>query len=146
MSPRPEAIAAAGWWAGKLATPADHDIGRGAEESSALANSVSALVRRQRSQAQIEAFREALADEIEQHLAQHPDAWRPDDPLWGSGLRDIGVDYGPDAVLADAAERAGFELKMLDLPMKTVMWINPGVVKVAEGYSAQPVIVWRAGQ
>ncbi|MGW0993508.1 hypothetical protein [Streptomyces sp. NPDC002520] len=141
MSPRPEAIAAADWWAAKLASPARHDVG--ATESNALANTVSALVQRQRSQAQIEAFREALAEEIEQHVEKY--SWRPDEPDFGSYMRSIMVDYGPDPVLADAAEHAGFELKVLDLPMKTVMWINPGIVKVAEGYSAQPVIIWRAG-
>lgn len=142
MSPRPEAVAAADWWANKLAQPASHDVGRGAETSSVLANAVSALVQRQRSQAQIEAFREALADEIEKHVEKY--GWRPEEPDFGSYMRSIMVDYGPDDVLADAAERAGFELKMLDLPMKTVMWINPGVVKVAEGNSAQPVTIWSA--
>lgn len=142
MSPRPEAIAAADWWAQKLANPGQHDVGRGAEGSSALANTVAAIVQRQRSQAQIEAFREALAEEIEQHVEKY--GWRPDEPDFGSYMRAIEVDYGPDPVLADAAEKAGFELKILDLPMKTVMWINPGVVKVAEGYCAQPVVIWRA--
>ncbi|MCI3277502.1 BTG family protein [Streptomyces cylindrosporus] len=142
MTPRPEAVAAADWWAQKLAGPAEHDNGRGAEESTALANAVSALVRRQRSAAEIEAFREALADEIEQHIGQY--GWRPDEPDFGSAMRAILVDYGPDPVLAHAAEKAGFQLRMLDLPLKTVMWINPGIVKVAEGYSAQPVVIWSA--
>ncbi|MEU9208520.1 hypothetical protein AB0D27_11340 [Streptomyces sp. NPDC048415] len=142
MNPRPEAIAAAAWWAEKLAHPASHDVGRGAEESSALANTVSALVQRQRSHAEIEAFREALADDIEQHIAQY--SWRPDEPDFGSYMRAIQIDYGPDPVLADAAKRAGFELKMLDLPMKTVMWINPGIVTVAEGNGTQPAVIWRA--
>lgn len=142
MSPRPEAVAAADWWAKKLAESARHDVGRGAEESSALANSVSALVQRQRSQAEMEAFREALTEEIEQHVSKY--SWRPEEPDFGSAMRAIGVDYGPDPVLADAAEKAGFELKILDLPMKTVMWINPGTVKVAEGHSTRPVTIWRA--
>lgn len=143
MSPRPEAIAAADWWAQKLASPGRHDVGRGAEESSALANTVAALVQRQRSQAEIDAFRLALAEEIEQHVARY--SWRPDDPHFGSAMRAITVDYGPDPVLADAAERAGFQLKILDLPMKTVMWINPGIVQVAGGHSTQPTVIWRAG-
>ncbi|HEY6117374.1 MAG TPA: hypothetical protein VI172_15590 [Candidatus Dormibacteraeota bacterium] len=142
MSPRPEAVAAAEWWADKLANPTRHDLGRGAEESSDLANTVSALVQRQRSQGQIDLFRIALAEEIEQHVEKY--SWRPDEPDFGSAMRAIMVDYGPDPVLADAAEHAGFKLKTLDLPMKTVMWINPGVVKVAEGHSAQLVVVWSA--
>ncbi|MFI6249020.1 hypothetical protein [Streptomyces sp. NPDC051016] len=142
MTARPEAIAAAEWWANRLANPASHDVG--AETANIVTNTVAALVERQRSQAQLEAFREALVDEIDQHVAQY--SWRPDEPDFGSALRAIAVDYGPDPVLADAAERAGFELKILDLPMKTVMWINPGTVTVAEGYSAQPVVIWRADQ
>ncbi|MFI5973545.1 hypothetical protein [Streptomyces sp. NPDC051452] len=142
MSPRPEAVAAANWWAKTLAEPPGHDLGRGAAESSTPANSVSALVRRQRSQADIEAFREALAEEIEQHIAQY--SWRSEAPDFGSYMRSIGVDYGPDDVLADAAEKAGFKLKALDLPMKTVMWINPGVVKVAQGHGAPITVIWEA--
>ncbi|MFJ6730020.1 hypothetical protein ACIQPQ_34485 [Streptomyces sp. NPDC091281] len=140
MSARPESRAAADWWAAKLSVPARHDTG--AAGSDALADTVSALVRRQRTQAQIAAFRDALVDEIEKHVAKYD--WRPDDPDFGSYMRSILVDYGPDAVLADAATRAGFELRMLDLPMKTVMWINPGIVKVAEGYRSKPVVIWRA--
>ncbi|MFF9310116.1 hypothetical protein ACF1BS_04310 [Streptomyces sp. NPDC014748] len=139
MSPRPEARAAADWWAARLARPARHDVGD--VQANAVTNAVSALVQRQRTQAQIQAFREALADEIERHI-EH--GWQPENPDFGSYMRTIGVDYGPDPVLADAAEKAGFELKTLDLPMKTVMWIDPGVVKVAEGHSAQPVVIWRA--
>lgn len=142
MTVRPESVAAAAWWAEKLADPASHDVGRGAEQQSALANAVSDLVRRQRSHAQIDAFRQALADEIEQHVEMY--SWRPDQPDLGSAMRAIMVDYGPDPVLADAAEKAGFELKMLDLPTKTVMWINPGIVSVSEGHSAEPVVIWRA--
>jgi hypothetical protein len=142
VSPRPEAIAAAAWWADKLANPAQHDIGRSAEESTTLINAASALVQRQRSQAEIEAFREALAEAIEQHVADY--SWQPDNPDFGSYMRAVQVDYGPDPVLADAAQRAGFKLRVLDLPMKTVMWINPGIVKVAEGHGAQPVVIWRA--
>ncbi|MHC3474674.1 hypothetical protein ACYF6T_39105 [Streptomyces sp. 7R007] len=142
MSPRPEATAAANWWADKLAGPARHDVGSGAEESSAIANTMSALVQRQRSQAQIDAFREALAEDIEQHLGTY--GWLPDHPEFGSYMRAVMVDYGPDPVLAGAAEKAGFELRTLDLPMKTVMWINPGIVKVSEGHSAKPVVIWRA--
>lgn len=142
MNPRPEAVAAANWWAGKLAAQVRHDVGRGAEPSSALTNSVSALVRRQRADADIEAFREALADEIDQHVAKY--SWRPDEPDFGSYMRAIINDYGPDEVLTNAAHRVGFELTTFDLPLKTTMWINPGMVKVAEGHSTRPTIIWRA--
>lgn len=142
MPPRPEAIAAADWWANKLAQPPVHSLGRGAEQSSALANAATDMARRQHGQAEIDAFRQTLAEEIEKHIDD--DSWRPENPLWGSYMRAIEVGYGPDAVFTDAAERAGFKLGAFDLPMKTVMWINPGLVKVAEGYNAQPVVIWNA--
>ncbi|MFF7966726.1 hypothetical protein ACFZC3_15340 [Streptomyces sp. NPDC007903] len=140
MSPRPESVAAADWWAQRLSKPIQHDVG--AAESNTLANGVAALVRRQRTQAQIESFRQALVDGIESHVSQYE--WRPTEPERGSYMRSIGVDHGPDKVLADAAEVAGFELRMLDLPMKTVMWINPGIVSVAEGHAARRITIWKA--
>ncbi|MGP4085472.1 hypothetical protein [Streptomyces sp. KR55] len=140
MTPRPEAVAAANWWAEQLATLPQHDVG--APLSTAFANVATEHGRRQRTPEQIDAFRTALADRIEQHVAQY--SWRPDEPDFGSYMRSIGVDYGPDDVLADAAERAGFKLTSFDLPMKTVMWINPGIVKVAEGHGAGPVVIWEA--
>jgi len=141
MTPRPEAVAAAAWWADRLAKPARHDTGDA--DSTAVAMAADAVLDRRWTPEQIDAFRTALVDEIEQHVEKY--SWRPDAPDFGSALRALMVDYGPDPVLADAAERAGFELKILDLPMKTVMWINPGIVTVAEGYSAQPVVIWEAG-
>lgn len=141
MTPRPEAVAAAAWWAEQLATPAvRHDVGD--DTANVMSNTVAALVRRQRDQAQIDAFREVLAEEIEKHVEQY--SWRPEEPHFGSAMRAIMVDYGPDPVLADAAEKAGLELKVLDLPMKTVMWINPGRVEVAAGYRSAPIVVWSA--
>jgi hypothetical protein len=141
VNPRPEAVAAAAWWAEQLAAKAvRHDVGD--DTANILSNTVAGLVRRQRDQAQIDAFREALAEEIDQHVERY--GWRPGQPHFGSAMRAIMVDYGPDPVLADAAEKAGFELKTLDLPMKTVMWINPGRVEVAAGYRSAPVVVWEA--
>lgn len=141
MKARPEAVAAAAWWTARLAAGArTHDVGNA--ESNLFVNTVSALVARQRDQAQTERFRDALAELIEQDV--DGDGWRPADPLWGSAMRTVEVGYGPDEILSAAAERAGFELKLSDFPMKTVMWINPGEVKVAEGYNAPIVPVWKA--
>lgn len=147
--PRPEAVHAAIWWASRLGC-ARHDLGgRDADErgKSALANFSAMLSGRVFTEEQRGAFRCELAVTIEEHLARwetesSEDAWRPDNPQWGSALRAFGCDYGPDPVLEEAAERAGFTLRSSDLPMKTVMWINPGQVKVAEGYSALPEVIW----
>lgn len=141
MSPRPEAVAAADWWAARLAAGASaHDVG--SAESNLFANTVSALVARQRDQVQIERFRDALAGLIEADV--DGDGWRPDNPQWGSAMRTVEVGYAPDEILAGAAKQAGFELKLSDLPMKTVMWVNPGEVKVAEGFNAPISTVWKA--
>jgi hypothetical protein len=139
-TPRPEAVAAATWWAEQLAAPPQHDVG--ARLSTAFANVATDHGRRQRVLERIDAFRTALADRIEQHLAHY--CWLPDEPDFGSYVRAVMVGYGPGDVLADAAERAGFRLASFDLPMGTVMWIDPGVVKVAAGQGAQSVAIWEA--
>ncbi len=65
------------------------------------------------------------------------DAVEKDDPQWGSALRTICVDYGPEQILADAAEVAG--ISRLRFPYKTVMWVSPGSVEVALGYGSPAV-------
>ena len=151
MTIRPEARAAADWWAGKLAAGTDeHDLGdRDAAERdlTATARAASAVLRQRFMTEQVDAFAEHLAEGIEQHLVKwesypHEGAWDPADPRRGSALRAVDVDYGPHPVLAEAAERAGIKLKMFDLPMKTVMWINPGEVTVSEGYGGGVTTVW----
>lgn len=147
--------AAADWWAGRLAHGTDqHDLG-GRDEAerdlTATARAASFVLRQRFTAEQVEAFASELAERIEQHLVRwetypHEGAWDSTNPRRGSALRAIHCDYCPHPVLADAAERAGFELKMFDLPMKTVMWINPGEVTVSEGYAAPTVVVWRALQ
>jgi hypothetical protein len=48
----------------------------------------------------------------------------------------LGVDYGPDAILAGAAREAGLDCQF---PWKTVMWIEDGHVSVRNGYGA-PIV------
>ena len=140
--PRPEAKAAAAWWASRLGR-ASHDLGTrepGEAASTAFAGFASAVLGDRFTDGDRDAFRRELALAIEDHLASS--SWRPDEPRWGSAIRAIMVDYGPDPVLKQAAQRAGLELKTLDLPLKTVMWVNPGQVSVGEGYNAPPVVIW----
>ena len=150
---RPEARAAADWWADALANGTDdHDLGaRDAAERdlTAAARAGSAVLRQRFTDEQVDAFRRQLAERIEQHLIKwesypHEGAWDPSDPRRASALRAIGCDYGPDEVLTEAAELAGLALKMFDLPMKSVMWIDPGEVKVSAGYGATPKVIWPA--
>lgn len=153
ITPRPEAVAAAAWWASRLGQ-ASHDIGdrtAGERDSSAFASAVAAVTGRRFTDEQVAAFRRELAGTIEEHLRKwetgvNDGAWRPEDPQWGSALRSFGCDYHPEAVLSEAAKRAGFKIGSLDLPMKTMMWVNPGVVRAGEGYGAAVVTVWEADQ
>lgn len=141
-APRPEAFAAAEWWAQQLAAPARQDIGSAL--SSAFADTASRLGEHHYTDDQIEAFRQALAEAIERDLSRSPDSWRPDEPMWGSAMRGIHNDYGPDPLLTEAAEAVGIKLTLFDVPMKTNMWINPGIVKVGAGHGAGIATVWEA--
>lgn len=143
-APRPEAVAAANWWAQQLEQPPLH--GLGAREQTNIANAATAVGRTQKTPEQVEAFRTALAEVIEQELSERPEDWRPGDPSFASAFRAIAGDYRPARELETAAERAGFKLKMFDVPMKTVMWVNPGVVTVAVGHGGITEVVWREGQ
>src|SRR5690349_4327985 len=57
---------------------------------------------------QVEQFQTHLERALIPFLHEH--AWEKavsDGPDWGSSLRTIGVDYGPDPILGDALEAAG---------------------------------------
>jgi hypothetical protein len=143
---RPEAEAAAAWWASRLGN-ATHDLGQrdpDARRKSADAALVSALLGRTFTDDQREAFRRELAAVIEENLQsdRERDHWRPGEPQWGSGGRAIYADYGPAPECRRAAGLAGLSLKTLDLPLKTCMWVNPGHVKVREGHGAEIIAVW----
>jgi hypothetical protein len=151
--PRPEAVAAAAWWASKLGN-ATHIIGRPEDPSvaagTAFANVATSMAGRAYTDAQRAAFRQALAERIEELIQRYTEQWPwegmwdPTEPRKASAMRTVGCDYGPDPVLAAAAEQAGIRVTMLDLPMKTVMCIDPGEVKVSEGYGAEIQTVWKA--
>jgi hypothetical protein len=142
--PRAEAVAAADWWAQQLEQEPVHGIG--SPDQTDFANSATTVGRVQKTPEQIEAFRVALAEVIERKLSDRPEDWRPDNPSWGSYSRTIAGDYRPAEELETAAEEAGFKLKMFDVPMKTVMWVNPGVVKVAVGHGGITEVVWQEGR
>jgi BTG family protein len=147
--PRPEAIAAAAWWASWLNGPPAHDVGRrtlGERDSSDRATLAAVIVHRTFTAAQVARFAAELAAGIETRLAEQearsPGSWRPDNPAWGSALRCVSIDYHPWALFRDAADRAGFRLPGLALPMKSATWINPGQVRAAAGYGAERVTIW----
>mgnify|MGYP001559346407 CR=1 FL=1 len=114
--------AAAKWWADKLRGPVIHDNG--------------------------ERMQSAMM------TALQPDVPVPDEKIdefdyfLGTALSEtdynhitVGVDYGPDRILSEAAEKAGINLEFR-LPIKTMMWITPEKVSVSEGYRAPEVQIY----
>ncbi|GAA0969847.1 hypothetical protein GCM10009555_017700 [Acrocarpospora macrocephala] len=133
-----EARTAARWWADRLIEEADPDTG---EDATDAAIWTARKLAQRPTLEQAEAFRQALEEAILDGPVSHP-SWQTaierDDPKWGSGLRDIGTDWGPDETLGNALEAAGLDGRSLGLlPAKTVMWISPGEVGVALGYGGQ---------
>lgn len=85
-------------------------------------------------------FQEALERAIENKIKNA--AWDIDNPLFGGVLRVIATDYGPDPVLYTALTLAGIRRPSSALPIKTVMWINPGHVSVVSGAGGASVDIY----
>lgn len=125
----PQAMAAARWWADALRDP-KQDNGDG------MFNVLLSLVRSEPpSDEQLDVFTAHLARAIDRRMVDTP---------W---MVIIGVDYGPDPILAAAADAAGIRRSGYAFPVKTCMWIKPGVgVTVSCGYRAPDESVWSAPQ
>ena len=54
----------------------------------------------------------------------------------------LDVDYHPDRVLSDCADKAGFRGGMTAWPWKTTMWVKPDEVSVSYGYGADVEVIW----
>lgn len=140
IDPKPEARAAAKWWAAKLTNDIRHDLGgRDAAERAETAtfNAASAMLRQRFTPAQADRFAEALTTLIDQRLTSEA-------PQQDFAPLTIHCDYGIAPVLAEAATCTGLSVGMFDLPAKTNMWIDPGRVTVSEGYGAPDEVVWAA--
>lgn len=131
---------AATWWADQLRRPAVQDNGDAAQ-SSMMADL--AALHKPIAREQIMYFESVLHRLLADKFKSN---WYPGDPQRGSYERTVGVDYGPDEILADASERAGIAISLCRFPVKTMMWINPGEVKVAVGYGAPIKTIWKDGQ
>jgi hypothetical protein len=110
---RPEATAAAAWWADALGAGVDAE--------------------------QAAAFRRELAERIEARCQDA--AWQPDVPTYGSCGRQVISDPRPDQALARAARAAGVSALLDRLP-RAVMWVNPGEVTVEAEGGDGPAQVW----
>jgi len=61
----------------------------------------------------------------------------------GSALRTLSTDYDACGILRAAAQTAGINYCSTIFPQKTVMWINPGEVKVSKGYGANIEYIYK---
>jgi len=128
----PEVACAAKWWADQLRGDPMHDAGDAM--MNAMAAWASGRISRL-SEADILRFEQELETVLQAYVIKK--GWHPDRPGWGN--RDVGTDYHPDGTLDQAAQAAGLGDLSLQLPYKTMMWVNPGSVTVSRGYRA-PVV------
>lgn len=127
------AVKAAEWWAEQVGAPTfrnvDANSGPDDQRLGTFAGFFGSLIadRHPVSKEQGARFVEALAPRIQKIM----------DRGYGMGL---GVDYGPDPELADAADAAGIHLSRF--PWKTTMWAKPDHISVSAGYRGRQVLVW----
>lgn len=127
----PSAGAAAGmWWATVLKDP-KHD--NGADDEANVLSRVMADM--------LTADHPADAGALERfagYLSEKVDKMLEDGRDWIS----FGVDYHPDQILVDCAEKANVTVPMMGWPWKTNMWVTPKNVKVSYGYRAEAKVIW----
>lgn len=128
-----EIRAAVDWWAERLARNEFQDNGDDYQSVFATLVASETDVPNER---QLQMFRDILTASIKAKITG-AGSWNVDEPMWGACTegRCIGVDYGPEPLLRDAATSAGINTNRF--PIKTCMWISPGTVKVSHGYRAQ---------
>jgi hypothetical protein len=136
----PEVEAAAHWWVGTICGPPQNDSG-GDPYFDALKTAFS-----QKTEPIGPEVRDKLYDYLCVTIAAKVarTEWRTDVPNWGSGMRTIHCDYHPDNALEAAAQKAGIYDLYFRCPIKTIMWINPGEVKVSCGYRAPDEVIYSA--
>ena len=129
-----EIEAAADWWAAQLAGEPKHETGDAALN---MAHEEAALRRKKPTAEQVALFREYLIAKLPEQDGFAGVQWNLETPGWCGYVRGcvLSVDYGPSPFLREALLAAGIDPYMA-LPVKTVMWVNPGSVKARGGYGA----------
>lgn len=137
MKPSREALnAAANWWADRISRPTFDNLGptRGRDpretEINTFASLLAGIAATQSgapSASQIDAFKEALVAAI-------------DDAEWFPNS--LCCDYGPDQLLAGAAQKAGIATSRF--PWKSGTWFRDGNVEAACGYGAPHEVIYQA--
>lgn len=139
LADSPEVKTAVDWWTACLTRENKQDSGDAKLNADAsLIRSLGGDVRFPHG-GTVQRFRLCLTVAIAAHVAKY---WHEEEPDRGSACRTVATDYGPDFTLEIALAAARVEQGSLILPIKTVMWINPGQVKVACGYGAAAEIIY----
>lgn len=126
-----EAVSA--WWAEQLGAPVYRMVDSRASGNDRLAADFSAALmhtiadRHPVSREQGEKFIAALIPKIEDQLSR-------------TGQVTLGVDYGPDRILGEAAEAADIDKSRF--PWKTVTWIKETHVAASLGYGGKTRLIW----
>lgn len=140
-----EAKVAAKWWADRLRGDCKMQSGdpmtrllspRHAEQTDII-DVLSMLSNvRELSSEQIDVFEATLAAIVAETYCK---TWDIKNPMFGSACRTLAVDYGACDELRAAYQYAGGGQHVTVFPIKTVMWVNPGSVKVRYGYGGKEV-------
>lgn len=130
-SPETAARAAAEWWAEQVGAPVHHPVRPNQRDAHSIfaEEALATLAARHpvpRGAAPV--FAADLEKRIEEMLGR-------------VGHISLGVDYGPDLELAEAAEAAGIHCGRF--PIKTHMWLTADYVTAALGYGAQAKLIWQ---
>lgn len=113
-----ESEIAASWWAENIGSNAKQDNGDALQSAFMIFLSKHAKV----SDSERKLFKKALKEIIDREMKLR------------SGYLSIYVDYAPDQVLTEAAQLSGVHVSAF--PCKTQMSIEPGRVRVSNGYGA----------
>jgi hypothetical protein len=129
------ARAAALWWAKQVGAPIFRNVGdTDSPEDQAMGDMAGIMMSVISSGHPVtEDQGTKFADEVERRIA---------DMLKAGRYISLGVDYGPDLELFEAAQAAGIHASRF--PWKTHMSVKWEYVTAALGYGAQPVLIWTA--
>ena len=134
-----EAQAAARWWADHLTADGDVRTGDAMQEILTLGARAKSLATV--TAEQVEAFTAHLEQAVLEMLHDEHSSWTKaveTEPHVGSAFRSLTVDYHPDKILQGALDAAGIQRRAGGwLPLKTVMKVNPGRLRVKLGYRAE---------
>lgn len=135
-----EAQAAARWWANHLTADGDVRTGDAMQEILTLGARAKSLATV--TAEQVEAFTAHLESSVLELIRDEHSGWdkavEQGEPHIGGAFRKLEVDYHPDKILQGALDAAQIQRRAGGwLPLKTVMKVDPGRLRVKVGYRAE---------